>query len=84
MGQVFSTEEELSRAKETIGSLLYDAMLEGGAVPDLGVVHPLLLTNRDESPDSRDRLQEQLQQVHRIATHIKIKCIQMKMLHLLS
>lgn len=85
MGQVFSTEEELSHAKETIGSLLYDAMLEGGAVPDLGVVHPLLLTNRDESPDSRpDRLQEQLQQVHTIATHIKMKCRQVKMLHLLS
>lgn len=84
MGQVFSTEEELCHAKETIGSLLYDAMLEGGAVPDLGVVHPLLLTNRDESPASRDRLQEQLQQVHRTAAHIKIKCIQMKMPHLLS
>lgn len=82
MGQVFSTEEELSHAKETIGSLLYDAMLEGGAVPELGVVHPLLLTNRNESPDSRDRLQEQLQQVHTTATHIQM--YEMEMLLLLS
>lgn len=73
MGQVFSTGEELSHVKETIGSLLYDAMLEGGAVPDLGVVHPLLLTNRNEGPDSRDRLQDQLQQVHTTATHLKIE-----------
>lgn len=61
MGQLFST-EELSQVREAIGSLLYDAMLEGGAVPDLGVVHPLLLTSHDESFDSR--LQEQLQQVN--------------------
>ncbi len=63
MGQVFSSEEELSQVKDAIGSLLYDAMLEEGAVPDLGVVHPLLLGNQDESIDSRARLQEQLQQV---------------------
>lgn len=64
MGQVFSTEAELSQLREAIGSLLYDAMLEGGAVPDLGVVHPLLLANHDESFDSRARLQEQVQQVN--------------------
>lgn len=64
MGQVFSTEAELSQLKEAIGSLLYDAMLEGGAVPDLGVVHPLLLANHDESFDSRAHLQEQVQQVN--------------------
>lgn len=69
MGQVFSTEEELSRAKETIGSLLFDAMLEGGAVPELSVVHPLLLTNHNDGSESRElRLQEQLQQVHTIVT----------------
>lgn len=64
MGQVFSTEEELSQLKETIGSLLYNAMLEVGAVPDLGVVHPLLLASHDESFDSWARLQEQVQQVN--------------------
>lgn len=64
MGQVFSTEEELSQAMETIGSLLYDVMLEGGAVPELSVVHPLLLTNHKEGSESRDRLQEPLQQLH--------------------
>ncbi|XP_078144760.1 uncharacterized protein LOC139928602 [Centroberyx gerrardi] len=63
MGQQFSSEEELSEAKDAIGSLLYDAMLEGGAVPDLGVVHPLLLANQDASLDSRARLQEQLRQL---------------------
>lgn len=68
MGQVFSTEEELSQAMETIGSLLYDVMLEGGAVPELSVVHPLLLTNHKEGSESRDRLQEQLQQVCTIVT----------------
>ncbi|XP_054456542.1 uncharacterized protein LOC129092574 isoform X2 [Anoplopoma fimbria] len=63
MGQLFSAEEELSEARDAIGSLLYDAMVEGGAVHDLGVVHPLLLTNQDESLDSRARLQEQLKQL---------------------
>ncbi|XP_034407503.1 DEAD-box ATP-dependent RNA helicase 52A-like [Cyclopterus lumpus] len=63
MGQLFSSEEEVSQAKDAIGSLLYEAMLGGGAVPDLGVVHPLLLTNRDQSLDSRARLQEQLRQL---------------------
>lgn len=63
MGQLFSTEEEISQVKDAIGSLLYDAMLEGGAVPDLRVVHPLLLASHDDSSVSQDRLQEQLQQV---------------------
>ncbi|XP_030604179.1 uncharacterized protein LOC115793372 [Archocentrus centrarchus] len=63
MGQLFSSEEELSQMKDAIGSLLYDAMLQGGAVPDLGVVHPLLLANHDDSSVSQDRLQEQLQQL---------------------
>lgn len=69
MGQVFSTEQELSQAKETIGSLLYDAMLEGGALPELRIVHPLLLTNHSQGTVSRDRLQEQLQQVHTVLTY---------------
>lgn len=66
MGQLFSSEEELSQVKDAIGSLLYDAMLEGGAVPSLRVVHPLHLANHDESFDSRTGLQEQLQQVNKI------------------
>ncbi|XP_029305848.1 uncharacterized protein LOC115020101 isoform X2 [Cottoperca gobio] len=63
MGQLFSSEEELSQVKDAIGSLLFDAMLEGGAVPDLGVVHPLLLANQGESVDSRASLQKQLKQL---------------------
>ncbi|XP_070697373.1 uncharacterized protein [Pempheris klunzingeri] len=62
MGQLFSS-EELSQVTDVIGSLLYNAMLEGGAVPNLGVVHPLHQPNIDESFDSRSRLQEQLQQL---------------------
>nr|XP_057914972.1 uncharacterized protein LOC131108161 isoform X2 [Doryrhamphus excisus] len=61
MGQLLSSEEDLSGAKHAIGSLLYRTMLEGGAIPDLGVVHPLLLTNQDE--EYRSRLQEQLLQM---------------------
>lgn len=68
MGQVFSTEEELSQVKETIGSLLYNVMLEGGAVPELRVVHPLLLTNHSGGSASQVHLQEQLQQVYTIET----------------
>ncbi|XP_022608695.1 uncharacterized protein LOC111227463 isoform X1 [Seriola dumerili] len=76
MGQMFSSEEELSQVKDAVGSVLYNAMLEGGAVPDLGVVHPLLLANRDESLDSRAHLQEQLQQLqgnigNRAPTYLK-------------
>ncbi|XP_071336145.1 uncharacterized protein [Trachinotus anak] len=63
MGQMFSSEEELSQVKDAVGSVLYQAMLEGGAVPDLGVVHPRLLVNRGESLDSRVSLQEQLQRL---------------------
>lgn len=66
MGLVFSTEEELSQLKEAIGSLLYNAMLEAGAVPDLSVINPLLLPSHNESHDSQTRLQEQLQQVNTI------------------
>nr|XP_020457412.1 uncharacterized protein LOC109961131 isoform X2 [Monopterus albus] len=65
MGQLLSSEEELSQMKDAVGSLLYNTMLEAGAVPDLGVVHPLLLASHDESFDSRDHLQEQLQQLQR-------------------
>ncbi|XP_037638687.1 uncharacterized protein LOC119495866 isoform X2 [Sebastes umbrosus] len=76
MGLLFSSEEDLSQVKDAIGSLLYDTMLEGGAVPDLGVVHPLLLANRDESLDSRASLQEQLRQLqgdigNRAPTYLK-------------
>ncbi|KAG7511678.1 hypothetical protein JOB18_007236 [Solea senegalensis] len=63
MGQLLSSEEEYSQVKDAIGSVLYNAMLEAGAVPDLGVVHPLLLANHNQSSDSRTRLQEQLQQL---------------------
>lgn len=60
MGQLFSSEEAFPQVKAVIGSLLYDAMLEGGAIPELGVVHPLLLANHDAS---QAHLQEQLHQV---------------------
>ncbi|XP_047458122.1 uncharacterized protein LOC125018354 [Mugil cephalus] len=60
MGQLLSSEEDFSQVKDVIGSLLYDAMLEGGAVPELGVVHPLLLANHDVS---QAHLQEQLHQL---------------------
>ncbi|KAM6922923.1 uncharacterized protein PEZ65_011224 isoform 2-T2 [Lycodopsis pacificus] len=63
MGQLFSSEEELRQVTAAMGSFLYDAMLGGGAVPDLGVSHPLLLTNYDESLDSRARLQKHLRQL---------------------
>ncbi|XP_074532137.1 uncharacterized protein LOC141795220 [Halichoeres trimaculatus] len=63
MGQLFSSEEELSQGKDVIGSLIYNAMLEGGAVPNLEVVHPLLLADHDKNSDSRAHLQEQLKQL---------------------
>ncbi|XP_051936319.1 uncharacterized protein LOC127610342 isoform X2 [Hippocampus zosterae] len=47
MGQLLSSEEELSGVKCAIGNLLYRTMLEGGAVPNLSVVHPLLLANEE-------------------------------------
>lgn len=65
MGQVFSTETELSQLKEAVGAVLYDAMLEGDAVPDLGVVHPLLLARQDESINPGSHLQEHLHRVTR-------------------
>ncbi|KAM6997345.1 uncharacterized protein LKV04_006071 isoform 2-T2 [Tautogolabrus adspersus] len=61
MGQLFSSEDELSQVKDAVGSLLYNAMLEGGAVPDLGVVHPLLLASHGS--DSQVRLREQMQRL---------------------
>ncbi|CAK6960755.1 uncharacterized protein LOC128372864 [Scomber scombrus] len=63
MGQLFSSEEELSEVKSAIGYLLYNAMLEDGAVPNLGVVHPRFLASHDENSDSRTGLQQQLQQL---------------------
>ncbi|XP_029377806.1 uncharacterized protein LOC115055883 [Echeneis naucrates] len=60
MGQKFSSEEECSQVKVAVGLVLFDAMLESGAVPDLGVVHPLLLANHDD----RSQLQERLKQLH--------------------
>ncbi|XP_029961737.1 uncharacterized protein LOC115398879 [Salarias fasciatus] len=65
MGQLFSSssEEELAQVRQALGSLLYDAMLEGGAVPDLRVEHPLLLTGHEDGPAPQDRLREQLQQL---------------------
>lgn len=66
MGQLFSSEEELSQVKDAMGYLLYNAMLEGSAVPNLEVVHPMLLDNPNENFDSRASLQEQLQQVNKI------------------
>lgn len=63
MGQLFSSEEELSKARDVIGGVLYTAMLEGGAVPNLTVVHPLLLASHSESSHSGPSIQEQMQQV---------------------
>ncbi|XP_013873028.1 uncharacterized protein LOC106523974 [Austrofundulus limnaeus] len=63
MGQLLSSEEQLPQLKEALGSVIYDAMLEGDAVPDLRVVHPLLLTNQNDNADSQTRLQEHLQQL---------------------
>ncbi|XP_017283838.1 uncharacterized protein LOC108243109 [Kryptolebias marmoratus] len=63
MGQLLSSEEQLPQMKEALGSVIHDAMLEGGAVPDLRVVHPLLLANQKENAVSQARLQEHLQQL---------------------
>ncbi|XP_061601012.1 uncharacterized protein LOC133463473 [Cololabis saira] len=65
MGQLFSSEEDVSQVKAVIGSILYDAMVEGDAVPDLRVVHPLILASHEESMVSQGRLQQQLQQLQR-------------------
>lgn len=67
MGQVFSTEAELSQLKEAVGCVLYDAMLEGDAVPDLGVVHPLLLASQDDSINPGSHIQEHLRHVNRFS-----------------
>lgn len=64
MGQLMSSEEELAELKKTAGCVMYDAMVEGGAVPDLAVVHPLLLANQNEDPVSQTSLQEHLKQVN--------------------
>lgn len=66
MGQLFSSEEDLSDVKASIDYLLYKAMLDGGAVPNLEVVHPRFLVSQDENVDSRSSLQQQLQQVNKI------------------
>ncbi|XP_067370155.1 uncharacterized protein [Channa argus] len=76
MGQLLSTEEELSEVKGALGSLLYDAMLEGGAVPDLRVAHPFLLANHNESFESQTCLKEQLKQLqgdfgNKVPTYLK-------------
>ncbi|XP_060943484.1 uncharacterized protein LOC133020789 [Limanda limanda] len=63
MGQLLSSDEECSQVKDALGSLLFIAMREGGAVPDLGVVHPLLLANQHERFDPQDRLQQQLREL---------------------
>ncbi|XP_054886035.1 uncharacterized protein LOC129360020 isoform X2 [Poeciliopsis prolifica] len=63
MGQFMSSEKELAELKTTAGSVLYGAMLEEGAVPDLAVVHPLLLANQNEDSVSQASLQEHLKQI---------------------
>ncbi|XP_012707943.2 uncharacterized protein LOC105917629 [Fundulus heteroclitus] len=65
MGQLVSSEEELAEVKKAVGHVIYDAMLEGGAVPDLTVAHPLLLANHNEGSVSQTSLQEHLQQIQR-------------------
>lgn len=61
MGQLFSSEEELTQAQDVIGAVLYNAMLEAGAVPNLSVIHPLLLSSHSSGPT----IQEQMQQLQR-------------------
>ncbi|XP_028324963.1 uncharacterized protein LOC114477084 isoform X2 [Gouania willdenowi] len=63
MGQLLSSEEEFIQVKEAVGSLLFNAMSEGGAIPDVTVLHPFLLTNLNQGLASQDRLQQQLQQL---------------------
>ncbi|KAK7902115.1 hypothetical protein WMY93_018884 [Mugilogobius chulae] len=65
MGQLFSSEEELSRAQDVIGAILFDAMLDAGAVPNLRVVHPLLLANDVNGSQTGPSIQEQMQQLQR-------------------
>ncbi|KAF6715956.1 hypothetical protein FQA47_015804 [Oryzias melastigma] len=71
MGQLLSSAEE-----DALASVLYEAVLEAGAVPDLRVVHPLLLANQEESFASQVGLVEQLQQLqgsieHRAPSYLK-------------
>lgn len=82
MGQLFSSEEELSQLKDVIGSLIYNAMLEGGAVPNLEVVHPLLLADHDKNSDSRAHLQEQLKQVNKIPNNVRPMGVMKMTLHI--
>ncbi|KAJ0066949.1 hypothetical protein NL108_006194 [Boleophthalmus pectinirostris] len=65
MGQLFSSEEELSQFQEVIGAILFDAMLDAGAVPNLRVVHPLLLANYSEGSQTGPSIQEQMHQLQR-------------------
>lgn len=65
MGQLFSTEEELSQVRDVIGAFLYDAMLDAGAVPNLRVVHPRLLASDSDGSQSGPSMQEQMQQLQR-------------------
>ncbi|XP_038156502.1 uncharacterized protein LOC119793397 isoform X1 [Cyprinodon tularosa] len=58
MGQLMSSEGELAELKETVGFVIYDAMVEQGAVPDLSVVHPLLLANQNEEYVFQEHLLE--------------------------
>ncbi|CAL1577929.1 unnamed protein product [Knipowitschia caucasica] len=63
MGQLFSSEEELSHAQDVLGEVLFSFMLDAGAVPNLRVVHPLLLAN--DTQGSGPSIQEQMLQLQR-------------------
>ena len=52
----------VQHANAALGSLIYDAMSEAGALPDLGITQPLLQANPEESLDSRAYLQQNLRQ----------------------
>ncbi|XP_036842495.1 uncharacterized protein LOC110530352 isoform X1 [Oncorhynchus mykiss] len=74
MGQLLASEKEQSEAQVAIGSLLYSAMLEAGALPDVAVDHYLLAN--PESLDSRAHLQDHLRQLqghvgNRAPTYLK-------------
>ncbi|XP_067092582.1 uncharacterized protein [Osmerus mordax] len=61
MGQLVSSAGERSEAQSALGSLLYNAMLEQGALPDLGVDHSFL--GNPESKESQAHLQAHLQEL---------------------
>lgn len=63
MGQLMSNEAEAAELKKTAGCVIYDAMVEGGAAPDLAVVHPVLLANQNEDSGSQACLQAHLKQI---------------------